>query len=114
MKKILSIMLIASLVFTFSAYAHAPSDIDLSYNPVTEVLKVKISHPVLDIDKHYIAEVNVSVDGNKVINHKIAIQDNTDSQTLSYTLPGVSRGDRIEVEASCSIGGVRTKLLEIE
>ena len=114
MKKTLTILIMSLLALTFSAYAHPPAEIVLEYNPVTEVLTATIDHPVLDMDKHYVAQVDVAVNGKKVIHHNIIIQDNTDSQTLSYTLPGVRRGDRIEVEASCSIEGTKTELLEIE
>ncbi|MFH1877250.1 MAG: hypothetical protein ABH883_00375 [Candidatus Omnitrophota bacterium] len=96
------------------AHAHPPSDIQLDYDPATKILSVEIYHPVSDTQKHYIAEISIAVNSKPVIRHTISIQDNTDSQKLSYKLPDVTSGDIITVEADCNISGTSSKFLEID
>ncbi|MGB2600843.1 MAG: hypothetical protein WBD00_07530 [Candidatus Omnitrophota bacterium] len=114
MKKVILVVMVLSLMLSQTAFAHAPSKIDLEYNPETKMLTATIFHSVEDPGKHYIAEITVAVNGKKVIEHRAILQDDKEKQLVSYRLPGVKRGDKITVEAACSINGVNDAVMEIE
>ena len=67
MKKTTLLVLICLFVMIQQVHAHQPSGIDLDYNPVTKMLTATITHPVEDGKKHYIAEVDIAVNGENVI-----------------------------------------------
>ena len=105
MKKItvlLVLLLAAALTY---AYAHTPSDMKLTFDPDTKVLKLVIMHDVPDPTLHYIGRVNVDLNGKEVINDKLTRQDNDKSETLSYPIPNAKPGDIITVYVRCSIIG---------
>jgi riboflavin synthase alpha subunit len=114
MKKALLLSVVAVFSICRFAYAHSPADVDLEYDPVTKTVTVVITHSVTDGKAHYVEQVDVAVNGEKVISQKIGFQDDKNTQTVSYMLPDVGPGDSIAVEASCNIRGSKTKLLEVE
>ncbi len=114
MRKISLILAVCSFMAAQACYAHSPADVDLEYDPVTKTVTVVITHPVANGETHYVERVDVAVNGEKVISQKISLQDDKDKQTVNYRLPDVGPGDTIAVEASCSIRGSKTELLEVE
>lgn len=106
MKKKTGLFLLCFTVLMFSvAYAHPPSEIIISYNPSTKILKAVIIHNVSNPGVHFIKKVDVGLNGKEVIEHVISRQDNNDSQTVSYYIPDASVGDTLSVEGYCSISG---------
>lgn len=88
-----------------TAYAHPPSDIKITYDSRTRILKAVITHSVSDVKKHFINKVNVALNGRGTIEHSISRQDNNDTQTVSYLIPDAKPGDTLSVEAYCNISG---------
>ncbi|MFA5117744.1 MAG: hypothetical protein WC695_02705 [Candidatus Omnitrophota bacterium] len=113
----LKISRLAVLVFFLAiatvAYAHPPTDIAITFDPSSKVLKAVITHPVSNVGNHFIAKVDVGLNGKEVIEHKISRQDNNSTQTVSYLLPDVKPGDTVSVEAYCSISGKLVKEIKI-
>ncbi|MFC1643784.1 hypothetical protein ACFL5C_00455 [Candidatus Omnitrophota bacterium] len=114
MKKVILLAVICLFAAIQTAHAHAPSDIDLDYNPATKTLTVVVHHPAADGKTHYVAQIDIAVNGERVIKQNIKLQDDKNMQSLTYRLPDVSMEDRIEVEASCNVNGSRTKMLVVE
>ena len=113
MKKIvLLIGFFAFFVLSAIAYAHPPSDIKITFDPKTKMLNAVIMHNVSDPGKHYIKEVDVSLNGKEIIQQSISRQDNFDSQTVNYFIPDVKVGDVLSVEGHCSISGKLEKQLK--
>jgi hypothetical protein len=104
MKKII-IFLILSLCVSSAAYAHPPSDIKITYDSKTKILTAVIMHNVSDVKKHYINKVDVNLNGREIISHAISQQDNNINQKVSYLIPDGQAGDKLSVEAHCSISG---------
>lgn len=104
MKKI-SAVLILMLAVCSLAYAHPPSDIVISYDNVTHILKAVIYHNVSNTANHYIKKVDIGKNNKEIIEHSISQQDNNLTQTVSYLIPDVKAGDSLSVEAYCSISG---------
>jgi hypothetical protein len=112
-----SALFIAFLTFfavVSTAYAHPPSDIKISFEPSTKVVKAVIIHNVSNVLNHYISKVDVGLNGKEIIEQSISRQDNNDSQTVSYFIPDLKAGDEISVEGYCSISGTLKKKIVVE
>jgi YbbR domain-containing protein len=115
MKKIALLFgLFIFFVLSSLAYAHPPSDIKITFDPETKVLKAVIIHDVSDPSKHYIKKVDVALNGKEIIEQSISRQDNRDNQTVSYLIPDAKTGDVLSVEGYCSISGKLGKQLTFE
>ncbi|MBD3425792.1 MAG: hypothetical protein GF409_01015 [Candidatus Omnitrophica bacterium] len=114
MKKVLIAICLFMLVLSQGVFAHSPSRIDLDYNPQTSILSVVVFHNVTDPENHYVAKVTVAINGKSLIEDVRTVQDDKDKQTIKYRLPELKKGDSVTVEASCSIQGTHSALLELE
>jgi len=116
MKKVLMIL---GILFIFAAnsqvvFAHPPSDIKISYDTATKILKASIIHGVSNVKKHYIVKVDISLNGEEIISQKISVQDNNDVQAVEVYIPDTKAGDRLAVEGYCSISGKLEKEITIK
>jgi desulfoferrodoxin (superoxide reductase-like protein) len=100
--------------FSSTAYAHPPSDIKITYDSKTKILKAVIMHKVSDVKKHFINKVEVGLNGRKIISHTISQQDNNLAQTVSYLIPDAKLGDILSVEGYCNISGRLEKEIKVE
>lgn len=106
----------AMAIFLFSvslAYAHPPQDISISFDLTTKMLTAVITHKVSNPANHYIKKVDIALNGVEIIEHRISKQDTNTTQTVSYLIPDVKNGDRISVEAYCSLSGKLEKEIKI-
>jgi hypothetical protein len=99
--------------FSSTAYAHPPSDIKITFDTNTRILKAVITHNVSDVKKHFINKVEVELNGREIINHAISQQDNKNTQTVSYLIPDVKAGDMLSVEGHCNISGKMKKEIKV-
>lgn len=98
------------IVFVFilalaTTYAHPPSDIMITFDANTKILKAVIMHNTSNPASHYIKKVDLGLNGKKIIEHTISKQDNNESQTVSYLISDLKDGDLLSVEGYCSISG---------
>ena len=113
MKKI--VLLFGFFVFFVllaEAYAHPPSDIQITFDPKTKILNAVIIHDVSNPSAHFIKKVDVSVNGKEIIQQNISRQDNFNTQAVNYLIPDAKEGDLFSVEAYCSISGKLEKQLK--
>jgi hypothetical protein len=105
--RILAVLVLAcALVACATAvYAHPPSDIAITFDPATKMLKAVITHNVSNPENHYIKKVDVGLNGKEILTQAISRQDNNTTQTAAYLIPDAKAGDTISVEAYCSISG---------
>lgn len=96
---------LAFLGSTEDAYAHPPSDIEITFDNSSKTLKAVIMHKVSNPKIHYIKRADVALNGKKIIAHKISEQDNHATQTVAYLIPDAKPEDTLSVEAYCSISG---------
>lgn len=101
------------LILCSVAYAHPPSDIIITYDPSTKILKALIMHNVNNPESHYIKKVDVGLNGKEIIEHAISREDNNTSQTVAYLIPDAKPGDTLSVEAYCSISGTLQKEIKV-
>lgn len=115
MNKIIATLVCVTFVLCAAmAYAHPPTDIQISFNPATKMLAAVIIHPVSNPTGHFINKVDIGLNGKEVIGHSISQQDNNTSQTVSYLIPDAKPGDSISVEAYCSISGKLEKEIKVQ
>ena len=99
---------------TKSVYAHPPSDILITYDTAIKTLKAVITHQVSNPQNHFINKVDVSLNGQEIIEHKLSRQDNNIDQAVSYLIPDAEAGDTISVEAYCNISGTLKREIEVK
>jgi len=92
--------------------ATPPSNIDCSYVFDTNTLNVEIQHATDNMETHYIARIEISV--NSVLNQTrdYTSQPNLIGLSDSFIVPAIV-GDVINVTAICSVSGQLTSLLTI-
>ena len=114
MKRILALIVFLSVVIiTSMAYAHPPSDIDITFDLKTKILTAVIIHNTSNPVSHYIEKVDVGLSGEEVIEHKISREDNNQAQTVMYLIPDAKNDDVISVEGYCSLSGKLKKEITI-
>jgi len=114
MKRVMTVFtLFAFLSVISTAYAHPPSDIKITFDSTTKVLKAVIVHNTSDPINHYIIKVNVGLNGKGIIEHTISREDNNEAQTVMYLIPDVKDGNIISVEGQCSISGKLKKEITV-
>ena len=114
MKRIVILVMFLSFFAVVSAaYAHPPSDIQISFDPATKMLQAVIIHNTSNPASHYIKKVDVALNGKEIIGQEISKQDNNESQTVHYLIPDAKEGDVISVEGYCSISGKLKKEFKV-
>jgi hypothetical protein len=112
-KRIICFIAMVSLIYissaTLTVKAHAPADVSLNYDSNTEVLTTTIIHGVGSND-HYINFVYISVNGTMVVNAEYDSQPSSTSFSYNYNITA-NEGARIQVTATCSIGGDKTECI---
>jgi hypothetical protein len=109
---LLVLLVSAALVFVMPATAHAPTDMDIFYDPVTSKLSVTITHPVDDPATHYISKVQVKHNNHVISDPDYKSQPTKDTFTYTYDRQA-SPPDVFWVLATCSRGGSLEKKYEI-
>jgi len=90
--------------------AHPPSDMTLSYNEISRILSVTITHQVPNPQNHYIREVLVTINGKTVNDSFYTSQPTKDTFTYQYPID-TRTGDEIAVTATCVLTGSLTRTL---
>jgi hypothetical protein len=107
----ITVFLMISLAITAAnVRAHPPEDMQLAYNSNTKSLSVIISHGVSDNTTHYIASVEVKVNGSTYQTYFYSSQPSLFDFTYQYAVIS-NNGSVIQVTAICSVGGSLTETL---
>lgn len=111
MKSLLFIFL--SFFFSAFIFAHPPEKIGISAGLVDRRVDIIVEHPVEDPNAHYIKHIEVFLNGQKIIAQDFSVQIG-DIQHVTYIIPGIKRGDVLEVAADCSFGGDLHNRIRVE
>jgi len=105
---ILSIFLIIGITSTAqNVKAHRPILVDAWYYLEDEYLSVTFTHGVSDTEYHYVEKVEIKVNDVLVLTEYYTSQPATNMFNYEYDIEA-NDGDRIEVTATCSLGGSKT------
>ncbi|MFA5163973.1 MAG: hypothetical protein WC481_00195 [Candidatus Omnitrophota bacterium] len=111
----MAVSLIIMAVFASApavAYAHAPSNVDVSMTDSGRV-QVVVTHAVGNPKAHYIYKIEVKVNGEKVEEKEYKEQIGN-QQVDSFGIAGLKAGDKVEAQAYCIKGGDRKGEMIIE
>ncbi|MCX5708461.1 MAG: hypothetical protein NTY14_05770 [Candidatus Omnitrophica bacterium] len=100
----MKIFLVAFFLLSFfvPAFPNPPEDIGISISG--SELGVFVVHPSQNTSKHFIKTIKISLNEEEVVNQGFSGQDK-DGQRATFSLPGLKKGDKIKIEAECSIYG---------
>jgi len=109
-----ALLILAAVVclLTMPASAHAPTDMNISFDPTTAKIYVTITHPVDDPATHYLSRVKVKLNGDVISDPDYKSQRTKDTFTLTYDVNAHS-GDEVWVTATCVRGGVLEKTYKV-
>ncbi len=115
MKKSLFTLLLL-MVLPLVMNANPARKVTMAYDAETAKLSVTIVHPVMDTDteKHFISEITVLVGDKEIEKKELTKQSTKESESYEITLPGLSKGNVITVEAKCNQFGRKSGKLTIK
>ncbi len=100
------------LALSGAALAHPPASLEGSLQPDGK-LRLQLAHTVNDPVKHYINRVVVRKDGNIVAEQVFTKQTDRTGLGLDLAVPGLAKGQTIQVEADCNIFGSLKKTITL-
>ena len=98
-------LILLSLLLSVKISAHPASEVTLSYNAETMILKVGFSHKVRIADDHFIYKITVRLNGKDMISQEVGRQSSPEGGELIYKIIDAAPGDRIKVVTRCNKGG---------
>ncbi|MFH1221090.1 MAG: hypothetical protein V1694_11650 [Candidatus Eisenbacteria bacterium] len=104
----------AVLMLAGAGLAHPPKDVQVEFNPDNHMMMVMAMHDTKDATKHFVGTIEVSLNGDKLIDQKFKSQPTADMQMGHYLINDVKIGDQLTVIASCSIAGKKTVTIKVE
>ncbi len=107
MHKIL-VILVCFMLLSASAYAHPPSKVTLEYKKTQDVFTLIINHRVTS-KRHFIKEIVIKLNGEKIRTKHFAFQNNKRIVTFSFQLPDYKKEDILSVEITCNRTGTIEK-----
>jgi hypothetical protein len=110
----IAICCLAVLVFASAALAHPPKDVKVEFNPDNHMLMVMAVHDTKDATKHFVGDIAVDLNGEKLIDQKFKSQPTADMQMGHYLINDAKIGDTLTVTAACNIAGKKAVTLTIE
>lgn len=93
--------------------AHPPSEIRITYDLSKSEINVEILHKVKSRLNHFIDEMELYVNGKKVVRQDATTQVNDEKQLVVYLIPGLKEGDKVSFWAACNKGGNKKKEITI-
>ena len=118
-KKKRSLILISIFIFILGLTinyteisSHSPSSLTLEYDYSQQQLTVLLVHSVLDMNTHYIFDIDIWNNDDFVGNYNYTSQPTMSVFSYTYNI-NADIGDILEVTAECNQGGSQTKQLTV-
>lgn len=102
------------ILFVQLGFTHPASKVNVGYNPDAQMLTVTVEHSTKDVDKHYIAQIMIELNGKEIIQQTFGSQLAPDKQKAVYFIPDIKKGDEIVVIARCNVYGKKKTKIKIE
>jgi hypothetical protein len=99
-----NMILAAAFIFAVSTgvYASPPSDILFSFDTAAHTARIDIMHETKNPKEHFIYNIEVKLNGKKIITQTASEQTDDQKQSLIYVIPGLKAGDKVAVDADCN------------
>lgn len=114
MKKYLILCVLILFAASCEAFAHPPVNVEVNYEPNGQTISVIVRHDVGNPRTHFIKEIDVSLNGKRIIEDKFTRQSNDNGQSADYEVPSLKKGDTVTVDAYCSVSGKKTASISIK
>jgi len=111
MKKYCFILIALIIVAVLSA--HPASKVSISYDAKTSQVSVDFDHSVKSAADHYIQTLTLKINNNTVISQVYSLQEKAAGGTAIYRIPGLKKGDVVEVISDCNKGGKKSGKLTL-
>ncbi len=110
-----AILLILS-IFLFSAalQAHPASEVKANYDKETMILTVQYEHSVSDSSKHFIDDIDITLDKKELVVQKLSSQDSAEGGEAIYKIRDLKPGDVILITTSCNRFGKKSLKYTVE
>jgi desulfoferrodoxin (superoxide reductase-like protein) len=112
MKKLLITLCIA-LFLPALMMGHSPKKVTASFNEKTNKVRIEVTHPVKDAQKHYIESVTISQGDKEIRTIPLQKQMDKEKEILEVELPGITKGSEITIYAKCNQMGSRKATLKL-
>ena len=96
------------------ASGHPPDGVELVFNTTENVLQVTVRHNVKDLGTHYVDQIVVELNGEKIIEQSFKSQSDSRLQMVEYRIIDAEPGDEILVTARCNISGRKKVKITVE
>lgn len=97
-------LVLIAMIVTSTAWATKPDSIDLAYDPASKVLSVTADHTSNKLNKHFIRNMKISVDGVALAPVYFTRQQTPSAFNATVSVDANPK-QTIKVELSCSLGG---------
>lgn len=114
MNKFLIIVVLFLLVFSSFVFAHPSADIIFNYDSKAKIISVGIAHSVENLQKHFVKQIIIKVNGKNWISQNFLSQVNPNAQAASYAVVDLRKGDIVQITAICNEAGELTKTFKID
>ncbi len=113
MKKLLLTLLVIMLAVML-LNAHPASDVKVSFDKNTSILKVDFTHKVDNEASHFVYDVEVKLNSKKAIKQELLKQETKEGGSVLYKLIDAKAGDKIQVITDCNKGGKKSETLVVK
>ena len=108
------LILTAVTAIATSGFGHPPGAVTARFDTDEHLLIVTVMHGVKDAAKHYIDEIEVDLNGKKMIEQRFNRQTGMEMQDAVYRIVDAKVGDKIKVTAGCNISGKKSVEITVE
>jgi hypothetical protein len=109
---IITLCFITLIITSQNITAHPPSNMNLKYDQEKQKLETTINHQVSNPNSHYIYKIEIKKNDETYKTYDYKNQTSSSSLTYTYEI-NLTKGDEIEVKASCNQGGSIVKKIMI-
>ena len=114
MNKRILFTILTVFIFSLGAMAHGPKKVNISFDKAKHTLTADIIHKVKNVEKHYISEITIFVNGEELLSKSYEKQLDKKHELAEFNLSDVKVGDIIKLTAKCNKFGKKSAELTVE
>ncbi|MGB9721775.1 MAG: hypothetical protein ACPL28_09895 [bacterium] len=108
------VVIFTLMIFVALSSAHPPSDISAEYDTLEQKIKIFVKHNVRDVNKHFVAKLELHSKNNKKVEQSCVKQINNEYQEYLYKVIDLKIGDTLNIKADCNINGNKRATFVLE
>ncbi|HOH79494.1 MAG: hypothetical protein KBA79_01480 [Candidatus Cloacimonetes bacterium] len=106
-------LLIITMILVAALSAHPASSVSISYDARNSQITVDFEHSVKSASDHYIQTLTLKINNKTIISQVYSLQEKSAGGLAIYRIPGLRKGDVIEVITDCNKGGKKSGKLTL-